>query len=134
MPLPGPVRDALGSIRAVAGNPGLLRLNIGWAGSISGEYLALTALGVFAFGAGGASGVGLIAAAQMLPVLLAPFAAALGDRFRRERVMALTDLIRAMTALLAAAAVIGGAGAWVVYLLAASSARAGPPSIRRRPA
>ena len=104
----------------MAGNPGLLRLNIGWAGSISGEYLTLTALGVFAFGADGAAGVGLIAAAQMLPVLaIAPFTAALGDRFRREHVMALAELMRAVTALLAAAAVIGGADAWVVYALAA---------------
>jgi MFS family permease len=92
---------------------------VAWAGSIFGEYLTLTGLGISGFGASGVAGVGLIAIAQMLPaVLVAPFAAVLGDRFRRERVLALTELVRAVASALAALAVATGAGSWAVYALA----------------
>lgn len=119
VPRPGAIGDAAASVATVARNPGLRNLNIGWAGSISGEYLTLTPLAVYRFGAHGATGVGLVAVAQMGPALLAaPFAAALGDRFRRERVLAATELARAIASVLCALAVLGGAGALVVYVLA----------------
>jgi MFS family permease len=119
VPGPGPLRDGLASVATVARNRGLRDLNAGWAGSITGEYLTLTALGVYGFGASGATGVGLIAVAQMLPALLvAPFAALLGDRLRRERVLALTEVVRATASVLAAVAVMSGAGPWAVFVLA----------------
>lgn len=120
MPSPGPIRDAFQALATAGANPGLRLLNAAWAGSISAEYLALTAFGIYGFGADGARGVGLVAVAQMLPALLvAPFAAALGDRMRRERVLVCIEVVRGAAALVAGLAVVAETGSWAVYLLAA---------------
>lgn len=114
----GPLWDAIRALATVGGNRGLRALNTGWAASIAGEYLALTGLGVYGYGADGAAGVGIVAIAQMVPALLAaPFGAALGDLFRGERVLVVTEVLRSLAAVLAAVAVMQGAGAWVVYVL-----------------
>ena len=55
------------------------------------------ALSVFAYDAGGPAAVGLVGLIRMLPsAIVAPFAALLSDRFRRERVMIAADLVRAV--------------------------------------
>jgi len=57
------------------------------------------ALGVFAYEAGGTLAVGVAGLVRLLPAaLLAPFAAALGDRFRRERFLFGTSLVSSSSA------------------------------------
>src|SRR5215216_3515961 len=76
----------------------------------SGEWAATVALGVVAFRDGGASAIGLVGLVRMVPAaLLAPFAATVADRVRREVVLAWVGLARALT-LGAAAAVIAADG------------------------
>ena len=78
--------QALAGLVAVFRNENLRRLELGWGAAITAEWAHFVALGVFAYDAGGAVGVGIAGLVRMLPAaLVAPFAASLGDRFRRER-------------------------------------------------
>jgi|SRR5215208_2448074 len=62
------------------------------------------ALGIFAYERGGAASVGVAGLVRLLPAaILAPFAASVGDRFRRERFLFGLTLVGA--AALAASAV-----------------------------
>jgi MFS family permease len=71
---------------------------------------------VFAFDHGGTRMVGVISLIQLIPAaIIAPFGSALGDRFRRERVLLLAEAGIALTSALTAAAAIGGAPPAVVY-------------------
>jgi MFS family permease len=74
---------------------------------------------VFAYDAGGAAAVGLVALIRVFPAaVIAPFAAVLTDRFRRERVMLFSDLTRALTLVCAALAVVFDFPPGIVYALA----------------
>ena len=128
--MPTSLRRRLGeSLRAFAAvfhNEDLRRLELAWSGSIIGQWGYEVALAVFAYRAGGASAVGLVALVRLLPAaVVAPFAALLGDRFRRKRIMVAADLARACAMAGAAAAVFGGAPAVTVYALAAIAAVTG---------
>ncbi len=112
--------DSLSAARVVFRNRDLARVELSWAGSMSGESLSLVALGVYAYKAGGAAAVGLVGAIQLAPAaVLAPVAALLGDRLRRELVVVGSEVVRAAAMTLAAAAVWTDAPAGVVYALAA---------------
>jgi MFS family permease len=116
---------AFGSVFA---NPDLRRLQLGWAGSIVGHWAFTVAVSVYAYGAGGASAVGLIFLLRMVPAaLLSPFAAVLGDRYRRERVMFGSDVVRAVLVAGAALGVIADAPSAVVYGLTIGVAIAATP-------
>ena len=128
--MPTSLRRRLGeSLRAFAAvfhNKDLRRLELAWSGSIIGQWGYEVALAVFAYRAGGATAVGLVALVRLLPAaLVAPFAALLGDRFRRKRIMVASDLARAGAMAGAAAAVSGGAPTVTVYALAAIAAVTG---------
>ena len=111
---------------AVFRNEDLRRLEVAWSGSIIGQWGYEVALAVFAYRAGGATAVGVVALVRLLPAaLVAPFAALLGDRFGRKRIMVAADLARAGALASAAAAVFGGAAAVTVYALAVIAALAG---------
>ena len=100
-------------------NPNIRRLELAWAASVTGEWSSIVALSVFAYDAGGPAAVGLVGLIRMLPsAIVAPFAALLSDRFRRERVMIAADLIRAVAVAAAAVAVFAQAPAGVVFALA----------------
>jgi MFS family permease len=100
-------------------NPNIRRLELAWAASVTGEWSSIVALSVFAYNAGGPAAVGLVGLIRMLPsAVVAPFAALLSDRFRREHVMVAADLIRALAVAAAAAAVFMEAPAGVVFALA----------------
>ena len=100
-------------------NPDLRRLELAWAASVTGEWSSIVALSVFAYDAGGTAAVGLVVLIRMLPsAVVAPFAALLGDRFPRKRVMVAADLVRAVAVAAAAAAVFADAPAGVVFALA----------------
>ena len=94
------------STLATAGrNANVRRVQLAWGASIAAEWAHFVALGVFAYKHGGTGAVGLAGLVRLLPAaVIAPFAASLGDRFRRERVLL-------AMALLAAAALGGSAGA-----------------------
>jgi MFS family permease len=111
---------------AVFANRDLRRIELAWSGSIIGQWGYEVALAVFAYRAGGATAVGLVALIRLLPAAaVAPLAALLGDRFRRRRIMVGADLARAAALGGAAAAVFAGAPAAVVYGLAVVAALTG---------
>jgi MFS family permease len=96
---------ALAGLVAVLRNENLRRLELAWGAMITAEWAHFVALGVFAYGAGGTVAVGIAGLVRMLPAaLIAPFAASLGDRFRRERFLVSIALLGA--AALAASAVV----------------------------
>jgi MFS family permease len=111
---------------AVFANEDLRRLEVAWSGSILGQWGYEVALAVFAYRAGGATAVGVVALARLLPAaFVAPFAALLGDRFRRRQIMIAADLARVCSMGGAAAAVFAGAPAEVVYAFAIVTAVTG---------
>jgi MFS family permease len=111
--------ESLQAFRAVFANSGLRRVELALAGSVTGEWAYAIALAVYAFDRGGAAAVGLVGLIRFLPAAVtAPFAAVLGDRFARARVMVISDLLRALGMGAAAAAALGGAPPGIVYALA----------------
>jgi MFS family permease len=113
------LRESLRAFRAVFANRQLRRIELALVGSVTGEWAYAMALAVYAFGRGGAAAVGLVGLIRFLPsALVAPFAAVLGDRLPRGRVMVASDFLRAAAMIGAAAAVAGEAPAGVVYALA----------------
>ena len=69
-----------------AQNPDIRRAQLAWGASVAAEWAHFVALGVFAYDHGGSTAVGVAGLMRLLPAaVIAPFAASLGDRFRRER-------------------------------------------------
>lgn len=117
--------ESLRAFGAVFANPDLRRVELAWGGSVVGQWGYEVALAVFAYRHGGATAVGLVALVRLLPAaVVAPFAAMLGDRFLRKRVMVAADLARVGTMGGAAAAVFAGAPPVVIYALAVLTALA----------
>jgi MFS family permease len=117
------IRESFGALREVYRNPALRRLEYAWAGSIIGSWAYSVAIVVYAYRHGGASAVGLVGLIRWLPAAAAsPFAAILGDRYPRVRVMLATDLTRAVALAVMSACVLSEAPAAVVYVLAAAVA------------
>jgi MFS family permease len=111
--------DSFRALRDVFRNPNLRRLELAWVGSVAGDWSSAVALGVFAYQSGGAAAVGLVGAIRFLPAAVAaPFAAILGDRYRRERVMVASDVVRALAMGSAAFVIFADGPAGVVYGLA----------------
>ncbi len=87
----------------------------------AGEWAATVAVGVIAFRHGGAAAVGLVGVARMIPAaLVAPFAATIADRARRERVLGWIGVVRALS--LGAAAAVSAADGPVAAIYAALAA------------
>jgi MFS family permease len=87
--------------------PNLRRAQLSFGAAWTAEWAVTVAVGTLAFEHGGATAVGIVGLARMLPAaLLAPSAAVVVDRFRRERVLAGVGLIRT-TSLAGAAAALG---------------------------
>lgn len=98
------VGESLHSFGQIFGNPDIRKIELAWAGSVLGHWAYGIALAVYAYEQGGAPAVGLVGLIRFLPpAIVGPFTAMLADRFRRERVMVIADLTRAV--LLGAAAV-----------------------------
>jgi len=82
----------------------------------TGEWAATVALGVVAFRDGGAAAIGLVGLLRMAPAaLVAPFAATIADRVRREVVLAWVGLVRAITLGIAAAVIAADGPTGMVY-------------------
>jgi MFS family permease len=92
------------ALSAAIRNENVRRVELAWGASIATEWAHFVALGVFAYQQGGTSAVGIAGLVRLLPAgALAPFAASLGDRFRRERFLMVMMLVGAIA--LAASAV-----------------------------
>ncbi|HEY3551221.1 MAG TPA: MFS transporter [Gaiellaceae bacterium] len=82
------LRDRFAAAALAGRNPNVRRVELAWGMAITAEWGYFVALGVFAYNAGGASAVGLAGLVRLLPAgVVAPGAASLGDRIRRERLL-----------------------------------------------
>jgi MFS family permease len=110
----------LRAMAEVLRNPDLRRLELALVGFHLAEWATWVAILVFAFDVGGTAAVGLVALIQLVPAaILAPFAAIVGDRFPRRRVLALGYLVQAGAMVATAAALFTSAPIAVTYALAA---------------
>src|SRR3954447_2716775 len=99
-------RRLVSALGAAFRNDNVRRVELAWGAAIVAEWAHFVALGVFAYEQGGTAAVGIAGLVRLLPAAaVAPFAASLGDRFRRERfLLALTLLGAGALAASAAAA------------------------------
>jgi MFS family permease len=99
-------RRLVSALGAAFRNDNVRRVELAWGAAIAAEWAHFVALGVFAYEQGGTAAVGIAGLVRLLPAAaVAPFAASLGDRFRRERfLLALTLLGAGALAASAAAA------------------------------
>ncbi len=119
------LRTAGHAFAASARNPAVRRIQLGFAGACTAEWTFTVVLSVYAFQQGGAEAVGLVSLVRMLPsALLAPFASAPADRWRRDLVLTLVSVTRCATAVGIAVIVAAGGSAIAVYGLAILSTAA----------
>ncbi len=117
------IADSFTAFKDVFRNENLRRLELAWAASIVGNWAYLVAVSVYAYNVGGGAAVGLILFLRLVPAaLIAPFAGLLGDRYRRERVLLITNLLRIVFIGAAAVCVFLDAQPTVVYALAIAAA------------
>ena len=102
----GAIAETRSSLATVFRNRSLRRLNLALAGSMIGDWAYATAVMVWAYGAGGATAVGIFVTVKYaVSAIAAPFTSALADRMSRRTLMVSCDLVRAV--------VIAGAAALV---------------------
>lgn len=122
------VRETVASLRTVARNPGLRRVNLAFAGSMVGDWAYATAVAVWAYSVGGATAVAAWSVVRLgLLAAVTPLASTLADRFPRTRVMVVSDLIRGTLVLVAAAGVYWHWPALAIFALATVAFIAGAP-------
>jgi MFS family permease len=114
-----PLRSRLAAAALACRNENVRYVELAWGAAISSEWAYFVALGVFAYDAGGASAVGLAGLVRLLPAaVIAPGAASLGDRFRRERLLLAAMLLGALALALSAVAAFAGSEAGVLVCAA----------------
>jgi MFS family permease len=119
------LRVAGDSFVASARNPDVRRLQLGFAGACTAEWTFTVVLSVYAFNEGGAKAVGLVSLLRMVPsAILAPFASALADRWRRDLALTVVSVTRCATAAGIALIVAAGGSQVAVYALAIFSTAA----------
>jgi MFS family permease len=112
-------RETLSAVVVAARNENVRRAELAWGAAIAAEWAHFVALGVFAYEGGGASAVGIAGLVRLLPAaIVAPVAASLGDRFRRERFLLAVTLLGAL-ALAASASASFAHERVLVYVFAA---------------
>jgi predicted MFS family arabinose efflux permease len=110
---------------AVFANGNLRRSQLAWASAVTAEWAFFVGISVFAYQEGGTLGVGLVGLIRMLPsAVIGPFASALGDRYRRDRVVLGLFAAMGVAVALAAVTTLGNAPALLVYILAGVHATA----------
>ena len=116
-------RQVVSALATAARNADVRRVELAWGAAIAAEWAHFVALGVFAYEQGGTAAVGVAGLVRLLPAaIVAPFAASLGDRFRRERFLFVLMVLGAVA--LAASAAGAFAGQRVVVFAFAAVARA----------
>jgi len=100
-------------------NPNLRRAQLSFLGAWTAEWAFTVALGIVAYRHGGATAVGLMSLLRMVPsAVVAPLAAPLADRGRRERVLVLVSTFRGVTIGAAGVVVAIDGPVLIVYVLA----------------
>ena len=122
------ISESAAAFRSVFANTLLRRLELAWAASILGNWAFLVAVSVYAYEAGGEAAVGLLLLLRLLPAgLIAPFAGLLADRYPRERVLLVVNVVRLLLTIAAAFCVYSDVASAVVYALAIAAAIANTP-------
>ena len=120
------VGQSLDAFRGVFANRDIRRVQLAFAGSVTGSYAYAIAIAVFAYEHGGVTAVGALTAVRLATAAaVAPFAASLADRHRREHVMLASDLVRVATVGTAAVAAHLHWSAFIVYATAILTTTAG---------
>jgi MFS family permease len=102
-------RQLVWALGAAIRNENVRRVELAWGAAIAAEWAHFVALGVFAYQEGGTAAVGIAGLVRLLPAaVVAPFAASLGDRFRRERFLLTLTLVGAGALAASAAAAFAG--------------------------
>ena len=110
-------RAPLVALRGLAASRDLCRIQLAFAGSELGSWIAMIALSLISFSEGGLTSVGLVLGLRLLPpTIAAPFMGVLADRLPRRRVMIAADLTRLVLVLGAAAVVFADGSVVVVYV------------------
>ena len=90
-------RQLVEAVGSALRNVDVRRVEVAWGAAITAEWAHFVAFGVFAYEYGGVSAVGIAGLVRLLPAaVVAPFAAALGDRFPRERFLLAMSLVGAI--------------------------------------
>ncbi len=114
------LRLSLNDAEGVWSNAPLRRLQIATAATSFGKWAFALSLGVYAYREGGTAAIGIAALVQTIPATIAaPFFGLAGDRFPRQRVLAVTNGLRALILAAIAFVVLEGAPLAVIFLLAA---------------
>lgn len=109
----------LAELRLVIGNASLRRVVGAFAAFNLADWARWLAILLYAFERGGAVEAGAVSMLQLLPATVAaPIGAALGDRFRRDRVLLASYVLQATCMVAAALAILSEAPVAVVYGLA----------------
>jgi MFS family permease len=122
MRLPGRLKAAAAAFASNAVNGNLRRAQLSFLAAWTAEWAFTVALGIVAYRDGGATAVGLVGLLRMVPsAVIAPFAAPLADRGRRERVLVLVSTLRGIATGAAGIVVALDGPLLIVYVLAALS-------------
>jgi MFS family permease len=114
------LRESKEAFSAVFSNPALRLVELSWALTTTAYWVFIVALSLFAYEEGGVAAVGLVGLIRVLPsVVAAPFAAVLGDRYPRHRVLFLVNVARTALILGAAAVALLDVHVAVIYVLTA---------------
>jgi MFS family permease len=116
------LKAAAAAFASNAINPNLRRAQLSFLGAWTAEWAFTVALGIVAYRAGGPTAVGLVGLLRMVPsAVIAPLAAPLADRGRRERVLVLVSTVRGVATGAAGIVVAVNGPVVIVYILAAVS-------------
>ena len=108
-----------GSFRTVLADRNLRRVELAFLGFNMTEFATWIAILVYAFERGGAAEMGAVSAILLVPsAVVAPLAAYAGDRFRRDRVLAVDYVVQGLALGATAATLYADAPAWLVYAAA----------------
>ncbi|HKX34824.1 MAG TPA: MFS transporter [Actinomycetota bacterium] len=111
--------QSLASFRTVLADRNLRRVELAFLGFNMTEFATWIAILVYAFERGGAAGMGAVSAILLVPsAIVAPFAAYAGDRFRRDRVLAIDYVVQGLAMGATAAILYLDAPAGLVYAAA----------------
>lgn len=107
---------ALLAVAAAFRNRAIRRVLLAFVGFSLAEWSSWIAILVFAYREGGATEAGVVALLQLAPsALVAPIAASLGDRVRRDHALRLAYWVQAASMSITATALLLGAPNWLVY-------------------
>ena len=113
----------LAAIGAVLRNASIRRVLLAFIGFSLAEWATWIAILVHAYQRGGATEAGIVALVQLAPsTVVAPLAAVLGDRYRRDRALLFAYLAQAVTMGLTAAALLLDVPSPIVYATATATA------------